>query len=72
MRARLLRDIPSVTRREDHVQVRLVSQNGALSAEPIFGKSNLIYTLVRADGSMTVPMDKGGLYAGEVVEVRVH
>ena len=70
--ARLLRDVASVTGREDHVQVRLVNQNGALCAEPIFGKSNLIYTVVRADGSITVPMDKGGLYAGEEVEVRVH
>ena len=72
MKARLRRDVPSVTGREDHVQVRLVSENGVLSAEPLFGKSNLIYTLVRAEGSVTVPLDKGGLYAGEEVDVRVY
>ena len=72
VRARLLRDIASQTGREDHVQVRLVRDDGELCAEPVFGKSNLIYTLIRADGSVTVPLDKGGLYAGEEVEVRLH
>ena len=70
VQARLLQDIASSAGREDHVQVRLVHTNGELCAEPIFGKSNLIYTLARADGAVTVPLDKGGLYAGEQVEVR--
>ena len=68
--ATLLRDIPSVAGREDYVQVRLIQRNGALCADPVFGKSNLIYTLVRADGTVKVPLDKGGLYAGEQVAVR--
>ena len=72
VRARLSRDIASIAGREDHVQVRLVRNNGELWAEPVFGKSNLIYTLVRADGAVTVPLDKGGLYAGEEVEVRLY
>ena len=72
VRARLLRDIASQTGREDHVQVRLVRDDGEVCAEPVFGKSNLIYTLIRADGAVTVPLDKGGLYAGEEVEVRVY
>ena len=72
VQARLLRDVPSVAGREDHVQVRLVQSDGELCAEPVFGKSNLIYTLIRADGSVVVPLDKGGLYAGEQVEVRLH
>jgi molybdopterin molybdotransferase len=72
VRARLLRDVASQAGREDRVQVRLVRNGGELCAEPVFGKSNLIYTMVRADGSVTVPLDKGGLYAGEEVEVRVY
>jgi molybdopterin molybdotransferase len=36
---------------------------------PIFGKSNLIFTLVRADGMLKVPLDAGGLNAGAQVEV---
>ena len=73
--ARLDRDIASASGREDYVPVRLVRNglNGAeeLVAEPVFGKSNLIYTLIRADGLVQVPLDKAGLYAGETVSVRL-
>ncbi len=72
LRARLLRDIASIPGREDYVQVRLVHQNGDLCAEPIFGKSNLIYTLVRASGTVRVPLDTGGLYEGEEVSVTLY
>ena len=68
----LTRDVPSVTGREDHVQVRIRNEGGSLVAEPLFGKSNLIYTLTRADGSVTVPPDLGGLYAGERVPVSLY
>jgi molybdopterin molybdotransferase len=72
VQARLTKNIPSVTGREDHVQVRLVHANGALCAEPVFGKSNLIYTLIRADGVVVVPLDQGGLYAGTEVSVQLY
>ena len=71
-RATLLRDISSVAGREDYTQVQLVQKNGLLCADPVFGKSSLIYTLVRADGVVRVPLDKGGLYAGEEVSVRLY
>ena len=38
-------------------------------AEPIFGKSNLIFTLAAADGLLKIPPDATGLSAGEMVEV---
>ena len=71
VQARLLRDVASIAGREDHVPVRLLRQDGDLCADPVFGKSNLIYTLVRADGIVKVPLDEGGLYAGENVSVRL-
>jgi molybdopterin molybdotransferase len=40
-----------------------------LLAEPIFGKSNLIFMLASADGLLRIPPDATGLSAGEVVEV---
>ena len=43
--------------------------NGEWRAEPIFGKSNLIFTLARADGLVRVDPDATGLSAGEIVEV---
>jgi molybdopterin molybdotransferase len=68
--ARLARNIASATGREDYIQVRLErTQDGSLDAVPVFGKSNLIYTLVRADGMLKVPLDSGGLVAGQSVEV---
>ena len=71
-RAALRRDIPSVAGREDFIPVRLrQSDDGASVAEPVFGKSNLIYTLVRSDGIVKVPMNRSGLYAGELVDVRL-
>ena len=70
--ATLARDIPSVAGREDYVPVRLEhSPRGITEAIPVFGKSNLIYTLVRSNGIVSVPLDKSGLYAGEVVDVRL-
>jgi molybdopterin molybdotransferase len=68
--ARLTRNIASATGREDYVQVRLeAGQDGGLNAVPVFGKSNLIFTLIRADGMLKVPLDAGGLSAGAHVEV---
>ena len=68
----LTEDVPSESGREDYVPVKLSSSNSVLSAEPVFGKSNLIYTLVNSDGLIQVPANSGGLYAGEKVIVRLH
>jgi molybdopterin molybdotransferase len=38
-------------------------------AEPIFGKSNLIFTLAAADGLLRILPDATGVSAGEIVEV---
>lgn len=68
--ARLTRNIASATGREDYIQVRLERRpDGTFDAIPVFGKSNLIFTLIRADGMLKVPLDAGGLSAGTQVEV---
>jgi len=68
--ARLSRNIASATGREDYVQVRLEQRADlGLEAVPVFGKSNLIFSLIRADGMLKVPLDAGGLSAGATVEV---
>lgn len=71
LRATLARDVPSVAGREDYVPVRLERTEVDAHAAPVFGKSNLIYTLVRSDGMVKVPIDNTGLYAGETVDVRL-
>ena len=70
--ATLSQDIASTSGREDFVPVRLKGEDGHRTAQPVFGKSNLIYTLIRSDGLVHVPLDRGGLYAGEDVLVRLY
>jgi molybdopterin molybdotransferase len=70
--ARLARNIASASGREDYVQVRLEERNGERWAVPVLGKSNLIYTLVHADGVVQVPTDATGLREGAWVTVWQH
>lgn len=71
--ARLATNLPSQAGREDWVSVRLVKMDSPCQpeymAEPVFGKSNLIFTLVRADGLVRIPLPANGLEAGELVHV---
>ncbi len=69
LKARLRVNIPSRPGLREYVRVRLVDERGTLWAEPVFGKSGLIRTLVSADGVVPVPEDSNGLYEGETVEV---
>jgi molybdopterin molybdotransferase len=75
--AKLTINVPSQAGREDWVAVKLHPSpafgrgdggEGYL-AEPIFSKSNLIFSLVAADGLVRIPPDANGVSAGEVVEV---
>jgi molybdopterin molybdotransferase len=72
MSARLTTNIPSQAGREDWVAVRLLETDNGFRAEPVFGKSNLIFTLVRADGLLRIPPDATGLEAGQEVEVHLY
>ncbi len=69
--ARLTVNLASQAGREDWWPVRLVAdlEQGGYVAEPIFGKSNLIFTLAAADGLLRIAPDATGLEAGEMVEV---
>ena len=82
--ARLTVNLPSQAGREDWWPVRLLRPEplpaGADStsfpegrveyhADPIFGKSNLIFTLAAADGLLRIDPDSTGLSSGEMVEV---
>lgn len=67
--ARLVANVPSAAGREDYVPVRVIERDGELWAEPVFGKSNLIFTLVGADGLLKVPLNANGVYEGAWGEV---
>jgi len=80
---RLTVNIASQAGREDWIPVKLSRPSpsiplplgegkrgeGEWRAEPIFGKSNLIFTLSAADGLLRIPPDATGVSAGELVEV---
>lgn len=75
--ATLTVNLPSQAGREDWWPVKLSpspSEKGArgegeMLADPIFGKSNLIFTLAAADGLIRIHPDATGLSAGETVKV---
>ncbi|MBV8084531.1 MAG: molybdopterin molybdotransferase MoeA [Chloroflexi bacterium] len=69
--ARVTQRVASAPGREDYVQARVEQRDGELWAAPIFGKSNLIFTMVNATGMIHVPLDRSGLDAGEWAEVRL-
>jgi molybdopterin molybdotransferase len=67
--ARLTVNLASQAGREDWQPVRLVNSGDSWAAEPIFGKSNLIFTLASADGLICIHADANGIAAGEWVNV---
>jgi molybdopterin molybdotransferase len=69
--ARLAKRLSSEAGREEHVRVALKRVDGELWAEPILGKSGLITTLVKADGTVKVPLGEAGMEKGKTVEVRL-
>lgn len=69
VQARLMLNLPSQAGREDWHPVRLIRKESDWIAEPVFGKSNLIFTLSTADGLICIPADSTGLSAGELVDV---
>jgi len=82
VQATLTINLPSQAGREDWIPVKLIENRqsktlapGASAgvvnykADPIFGKSNLIFTLASADGLLRIHPDATGLSAGETVEV---
>lgn len=69
VRAILTVNLASQAGREDWQPVKLTASGTGWRAEPIFGKSNLIFTLAAADGLLRIHPDATGMSAGDVVEV---
>jgi molybdopterin molybdotransferase len=71
VRARMARNYSSSAGREDHLRVALEKRGDELWAVPILGKSGLITTLVRAHGTVVIPLARLGLPKGEWVDVEL-
>jgi molybdopterin molybdotransferase len=69
VRAVLSTSVHSAQGREDYVRVKLEERPGLPMARPVFGKSGMLSTLVKADGFIVLPIHAEGLPAGETVDV---
>jgi len=69
--AKITKNISSSPGRQEHIAVALEERNGELWAVPILGKSGLITTLTRADGTFVIPLEKLGVHEGDTVKVRL-
>jgi len=68
LRARITRNLPSLAGREDYIPGRWIDRAGESWVEPVYGKSNLIFTLVRADGLIRLAADVNGVAQADWVD----
>jgi molybdopterin molybdotransferase len=69
VRAVLAASVHSAQGREDYIRVKLDEGQGRTSAQPVFGKSGMLSTFVKADGFFVLPIHTEGIPAGEIVDV---
>jgi len=69
VRAALTTSVRSAQGREEYVRVKIEDNRGRLCARPVFGKSGMLSTLVKADGFVVVPIHVEGIPTGEMVDV---
>ncbi len=70
IKAELATSIPSTIGLEEYVRVHLEeSPQGGFLAHPVFGKSGMISTMVKANGIVMIPLTAEGLPKGEIVQV---
>ena len=67
--AKLARNVPSDSGRTEYVRVRLEPSEDGLIAEPLFGKSAALHTIIAARGLVEVPLGIEGLDEGTPVNV---
>lgn len=70
MQAELATSIDSTIGLEEYVRVRIEeTKEAGFVAYPVFGKSGMLSTMVKADGIVLVPMNAEGLSKGKAVQV---
>ena len=69
LQAVMERNVESASGRDDYIRVKLCQKNGEFFADPVFGKSGLISTLVEADGLVKIDRNTEGLYKGQTISV---
>ncbi|MBI9035077.1 MAG: molybdopterin molybdenumtransferase MoeA [Bacteroidales bacterium] len=62
-------NVASSSGREEWIPVKIIENDPVPLAEPIFYKSNLVFSLSKADGLMVIPATANGINAGERIQV---
>lgn len=68
-RAVLTSSVHSTHGLQEYVRVTLEAQGHEWLARPLFGKSSMLSSLVKADGFFVIPMHAEGVASGETVDV---
>lgn len=69
IKAEMSRNVESKSGRDDFIRVRIEKKGDKLIADPVFGKSGLISTLVDAHGLVRIERNTEGVYQGQAVDV---
>ncbi|MEW6335727.1 MAG: gephyrin-like molybdotransferase Glp [Thermodesulfobacteriota bacterium] len=69
LRAVLADSVHSAQGREEYIRVKIEVGRAGVRARPVYGKSGMLSTLVKADGFFVVPIHTEGIPAGEAVDV---
>jgi molybdopterin molybdotransferase len=69
VQATLTTSVHSAQGREEYIRVKIENKQGQPDAMPVFGKSGMLSTLVKADGFFVIPIHAEGIPAGEGVDV---
>lgn len=69
IKAEMSRNVESKSGRDDFIRVRIEKKGDKLIADPVFGKSGLISTLVDAHGLVRIERNTEGIYQGQAVDV---
>jgi molybdopterin molybdotransferase len=68
-KAKLATSVHSTIGLEEFVRVRLEKREEIDLAYPVFGKSGMLSTMVKADGVLTIPMNVEGFLKEDVVQI---
>jgi molybdopterin molybdotransferase len=70
VQATLTTSVPSIIGLEEYIRVRIEeTAENTWFASPIFGKSGMLSTMVRATGIVRIPMNSEGIPKGTVVQI---
>jgi len=69
MKAVLNRNLSSDKGREEIIPVKLIKDNGQVTAEPLLGKSSFMRVFIESDGYLLIEAAKEGIEKGQIIDI---